>query len=99
MGLIYHITTKAQWQEAQKNGAYASPALNEEGFIHCSEREQVRDIKSRFYAGKQDLVLLTINTDMLTSQLVFEWSPSVEQTFPHIYGPINIDAVVEVTEL
>lgn len=99
MSLIYHITTAAEWSNAKEKGTYASPSLKEEGFIHCSEKAQVEDIKLRFYGGFEDLVLLTIDTEKLTSQLIFEWSPSVQNTFPHIYGPINIDAVVEVSTL
>lgn len=96
MGLIYHITTSEAWTKAKSAGSYATPSLKDEGFIHCSELSQVEDIRSRFYAGVQDLVLLTIDTEKLTSQLIFEWSPSVQNTFPHIYGPINIDAVVDL---
>jgi uncharacterized protein (DUF952 family) len=99
MPLIYHITTKDAWSKASETGSYTSPSLKEEGFIHCSELSQVEDIRSRFYAGVQDLVLLTIDTEKLTSQLIFEWSPSVQNTFPHIYGPINLDAVVEVASV
>jgi len=97
MGLIYHITTKEAWVNAIETGSYVAPSLKEEGFIHCSELSQVEDIKSRFYAGVQDIVLLTIDTEKLTSQLIFEWSPSVQNTFPHVYGPINVDAVVDLT--
>jgi len=97
MGLIYHFTTREAWAKAIETGSYTSPSLNEEGFIHCSELSQVEDIKSRFNAGVQDLVLLTIDTEKLSSQLIFEWSPSVQSTFPHIYGPINPDAVVDLT--
>ena len=96
MGLIYHITTREAWTKASETGSYVTPSLTEEGFIHCSELSQVEDIKSRFYEGVQDLVLLTIDTEKLTSQLIFEWSPSVQNTFPHIYGPINTDAVVNL---
>ncbi len=99
MSLIYHITTKSAWENAKSVGTYSSPALKEEGFIHCSEKEQVPYIRTRFYPDQKDLILLVINTDLLKSQLVFEWSPSVEQTFPHIYGPVNLEAVVEVTQL
>ena len=99
MGLIYHITTREAWTKANETGSYVAPSLKEEGFIHCSELSQVEDIRSRFYAGVQDLVLLTIDTEKLRSQLIFEWSPSVQNTFPHIYGPINLDAVVDVVSV
>lgn len=97
MRLIYHITTAAEWSRAQSVGSYASSSLKEEGFIHCSEKSQVEDIKTRFYTGQEDLVLLEIETEKLTSQFIFEWSPSVQNTFPHVYGPINLDAVVSVS--
>ena len=97
MAHIYHITTNEAWTLAKETGSFVTPSLKEEGFIHCSELSQVEDIRSRFYTGVQDLVLLTIDTEKLTSQLIFEWSPSVQNTFPHVYGPINVDAVVELT--
>jgi uncharacterized protein (DUF952 family) len=99
MNLIYHITTKNDWANAQSKGSYEAPALKEEGFIHCCEAAQVEHIKSKYYADTTDLVKLVIDTDKLKSQLVFEWSPSLEETFPHIYGPIDMDAVIAVEEL
>jgi uncharacterized protein (DUF952 family) len=53
-------------------------------------------VLERYFAGKTDLVKLVIDTDKLTSRFVFEWSPSTEDTFPHVYGTINVDAVVDV---
>ena len=99
MSRIYHITTSVEWKKAQDTGAYIAPALKEEGFIHCCEEAQVGYIKDLYYKNETDLVKLCIDTEKLTSQFVFEWSPSLEQTFPHIYGPINIDAVDSVDPL
>jgi uncharacterized protein (DUF952 family) len=93
---IYHITTKTEWNEALKKGFFEAPSLKEEGFIHCSYEQQVTGIVERFYAGKKDLVKLVIDTDKLSSKIIFEWSPSVQDTFPHIYGPINTEAVTDV---
>lgn len=98
MSLIYHITTKSDWAQAQIKGAYEATALKEEGFIHCCEADQVDHIKTKYYTNTPNLVKLVIDTEKLKSQLVFEWSPSLEATFPHIYGPINIDAVVAIEE-
>ena len=94
MALIYHITTSAAWQKALEKGFYESDSLSAEGFIHCSHAEQVSGVLIRYYAGKKDLVKLHIDTDKLKSQLIYEWSPSIADTFPHVYGPVNIDAVV-----
>lgn len=99
MALIYHITTKAAWEQGLSSGAYASASLKEEGFIHCSEKEQVAYIQQRFFKDQSSLVLLEIDTTQLDSQLIFEWSPSLEQTFPHVYGHINLSAVVGVEAL
>jgi uncharacterized protein (DUF952 family) len=96
MPIIYHVTTEADWKQAKENGFYESPSLKNEGFIHCSQEEQVAGVLERYFAGKTNLVKLVIDTDKLTSQFIYEWSPSTTDTFPHVYGPINLDAVVKV---
>jgi uncharacterized protein (DUF952 family) len=73
--------------------------FNEEGFIHCSEDRQIAGVLDRYFKGKHDLVKLIIETDKLSSPIYFDWSPSIEDTFPHIYGPINLDAVEEVVAI
>ncbi|MBI1344169.1 MAG: DUF952 domain-containing protein [Terrimonas sp.] len=95
MAIIYHITTQTEWEQAVRNGFYASPSLKEEGFIHCSQDEQVAKTQQRYFSGKTDLVKLVIDTDKLKSKYIFEWSPSTEDTFPHIYGPVNLEAVLK----
>jgi uncharacterized protein (DUF952 family) len=95
MDLIYHITTSAEWNAALQQGSYEAFSLKEEGFIHCSQEEQLPGVLERYFAGKKDLVKLTIDIGKLKSQLIYEWSPSLAQTFPHIYGPINTDAVIK----
>ena len=99
MPFIYHITTKEAWKEAIEKGSYDSPSLTEEGFIHCSQETQIESVLQRYFTGKHDLVKLVINTDKLNVRFVFEWSQSTADTFPHVYGPINLDAVVEVVEI
>lgn len=99
MSKIYHITTTSEWQKAKETGAYVAPALKEEGFIHCCDENQVDFIKDKYYSNSSNLVKLRIDTEKLTSQFVFEWSPSLEQTFPHVYGPINVEAVEGVEEV
>ena len=94
MAIIYHITTETEWKEAQEKGQYESASLKEEGFIHCSQEAQIPGVLERYFKGRTQLVRLTIDTDKLKSQLIFEWSPSIADTFPHIYGPINNDAVL-----
>lgn len=99
MPIIYHVTSKRDWSAAQANGSYEHPSLQAEGFIHCSQEHQVAGVLERYFAGQTELVRLSIDTDKLTANYVFDWSPSTADTFPHIYGPINLDAVVAVTPI
>ena len=96
MPTIYHVTTASEWNSAKQKGFYEAPSLKEEGFIHCSQDHQVAGVLDRYFTGKDGLVKLVIDTDKLNSRFVFDWSPSSQDTFPHIYGPINTDAVIEV---
>ena len=99
MPIIYHVTTAADWTVAQQKGFYDHASLTAEGFIHCSQEHQVAGVLERYFAGKTNLVKLAIDTDKLTSKFVFDWSPSTADTFPHIYGTINTDAVIDVISL
>jgi uncharacterized protein (DUF952 family) len=99
MDIIYHITTAAEWKAGQEKGEYESASLKEEGFIHCSQEAQLAGVLERYFTGKADLVKLSIDPKKLKSRLIFEWSPSLADTFPHIYGPINTDAVISAEKL
>ncbi len=99
MSLIYHIATREDWEKARALGFYTAPSLIEEGYIHCSEDRQVSDVIARYFSAKDNLLKLTIDTEKLTSQLIYDWSHAIEDTFPHIYGPINLDAVIMVENI
>ncbi len=99
MAIIYHLTTKPEWLEARSRGEYEAPSLADEGFIHCSEERQLSGVLERYFRGQTGLLKLSIDTERLTSPLYYDWSPSLEDTFPHIYGPINLDAVVAEVEI
>ena len=99
MAIIFHVTSAAEWKSAQEKGFYETPSLKIEGFIHCSEEQQVAGVLERYFTGHTGLVKLVIDSNQLTSRYVQEWSPSTQDTFPHIYGPINLDAVIDVIAL
>ena len=105
--LIFHIASRDAWDAAQKAGQYTAPSLTSDGFIHCSTRAQVLPVAEKFYKGQAGLILLAIDPTRLSSGLKWE-APSdgappagvsASETFPHIYGPINLDAVVQVLDL
>lgn len=105
---IYHITSRAAWQAAQRARSYASPTLTDVGFIHASTREQVIQVANAFYRGQDDLVLLVIDVNRLQADVRWEPPDHIAETdepppeqglFPHIYGPINLTAVTDVLAL
>lgn len=97
--MIYHVTTQTDWKKAQAQGQYKAASLATEGFIHTSKLNQVPGVLKRYYSGIPDLLLLHIEEDKLTSRLLYEFAPSVNEEFPHVYGAINLDAVCKVEEL
>ena len=104
MPRIFHIATLADWEAARRAGSYTTSTygvtLAEEGFIHASRGDQWQGVRERFYGEvAEPLVLLTIDPERLTAPVVEESPPSTDETFPHIYGALNPDAVVQVTPL
>ena len=104
MPIIYHLADRAEWEAGAASlkcgaGEYRAGSLAEEGFIHCSEDEaQMLRVANRLFNGRTDLLVLDLNVDALTSPLKREPSRSGE-IYPHIYGPINTDAVVRIRRL
>jgi len=95
--MIYHVVTTESWEKAVAEGSYQAPSLLTEGFIHACNREQVQGVIERYYVGKTNLLILHIDEGKLEAVHVFEMAPSINEEFPHIYGKINLDAVVDIT--
>jgi uncharacterized protein (DUF952 family) len=101
--VICHIVKRSEWMLAVARGTYAPVSLPAEGYIHCSTLAQVIDTANRFYRGKDDLVLLHIDESRLKADLRYEaprthHGESGGELFPHLYGELNVDAVVRVIE-
>jgi len=101
--LIIHLASNDAWLAAVELGTYHAEGLSTEGFIHCSTASQIVGVANTFYQGQRGLVLLVIDPDKLDANL--KWEPPAEpeptharegELFPHVYGPINLDAVVNV---
>lgn len=97
--MIYHVVNKVNWQKAVEQGFYEAESLATEGFIHASKIHQVPGVLNRYYKGQSDLLVLHVDENKLTSPFIYELAPSVNEEFPHIYGRLNIDAVLKVEEL
>ena len=102
MALILHIAFVDQWEAAQRAGSYRMSTRGkslDDGatFIHASRPEQVSLVANFFYADvTEPLCLLVIDTERLVSALCDEDLDAIGMSFPHIYGPLNLDAVVDV---
>ena len=102
--LIFHVAFPEEWSAAEQSGAYTRStrglSLQEQGFIHCSGPSQVGPVVESFYADvDHDLQLLVVDTDRLTSPWQLDNVPGAGEPFPHIYGPLDVDAIVDVLPL
>jgi len=97
--VIYHILPKKDWEEAQRNGAYTPESMTVEGFIHCSEVHQVVRVANAYYSGESDLYLLCIAVERVRPEIRYESPIEGGELFPHIYGPLTLDAVAAAAPL
>ncbi len=96
MNLIYHMTTQPEWDEAVKLGEYRARSLATEGFIHASTKDQLEASANRHFARNASIVLLKIDLDLVRGRVVWENSPHSATPFPHLYGPLILDAVMGI---
>lgn len=94
---IYHIVLPEVWEKFKDKDFYKAESLASEGFIHCSFADQLEAVFERYYKGAEKVLILTIDAEKLTSQLVEESSTNNE-IYPHIYGQINAEAIVGIEE-
>jgi glutathione S-transferase len=97
---LYHVTPAADWAAAREAGEYRlstrGRTLAEEGFIHSSHVHQVTRVADAIYRGTHGLVLLVIDPGAVRAEIREETLEGTGERFPHIYGPLNADAVVDV---
>ena len=94
---ICHIVTPDVWEKFEDENEYQAASLKSEGFIHCSYAEQLEGVLQRYYKDAKKVLILTLETEKLTSKLVEEPSTGGE-IYPHIYGAINAEAIIEIKE-
>ena len=96
---IYHITTHAAWNKAKAEGVYRDSSLDQEGFIHCSYPNQIARTANRYFVGQDNLLILGINRSQTGYNVVDEDLYGANEIFPHVYGPIHVQAVFDVIPL
>ncbi len=93
---LFHLVTRSAWQDAVARGEYRA-ALDRDGFIHLSTAAQWPRSRARFFAGVTDVVLVVVDETRLRSPVRYERVDGDD--FPHLYGPLDLDAVIEVRDL
>lgn len=96
---FYHIVTPIQWKQFEGKNYYESPSLQTEGFIHGSTAEQLEVSIDLYYKEEPEVWVLKIESSKLQSELKYEPASSRNGFFPHIYGPLNKDAIVEIYKI
>ena len=96
---IYKIISKSEWKKAETAGVFKGVAIDlTDGYIHFSTAAQAAETAAKHFAGKADLLLITVNPDELAQSL--KWEPSRGGAlFPHLYGDLNMDAVEDKAAL
>lgn len=111
---IYHLVGAAEYQAQPPDQPYAPGSLRQEGFIHCTaEKSLLIEVANAFFADPGvELLVLVIDPQRLTARLVFEppaspvyaseqtsFNPPPQTLFPHLYGPLNREAVLDIFAL
>ncbi|MCK1488810.1 DUF952 domain-containing protein [Bradyrhizobium sp. 193] len=96
---IYKICPASAWREAERQGVYRGSADDSrDGFIHFSTAAQVPETLQKHYVGQRALFLVEVEGDALGSALRWERSRN-EELFPHLYGELDLGAVMAVMNL
>ncbi len=90
---ILHLTTQPAWRAAQASGQLIPGSIAAEGFIHCSRPDQILWVANGYFPGQLDLVLLEIAPERLKAEV--RWDYHEDSFFPHVYGPLNLEAVMD----
>ncbi len=100
--LVYHFCPRTEWEAACAAGVYTADTLATQGFIHFSPRDHVHVVATERARGRTDLVVLEVDQALLQMPAVWEEGDPPDpdgRLFPHVYGPVPIEAVVGVRDL
>jgi len=106
--MILHLMPLDEWRAWRDGGPYEPASLDTDGFVHCTGDDvRLLEVANRFYADVDALVAVSLDPDRLTPEV--KWEPpahpdgsaagSDETLFPHVYGPLDRDAVTGVRRL
>lgn len=96
---LYKVASSEDWQQVLSDGTFRGFGIDlEDGFIHLSTGDQIKETVRRYFAGRADLMLIVIDGGGLGQTL--RWEPSRGgDLFPHVYGTIPMSAVQQAEPL
>ena len=93
--MLFHVVKASNWEKYKQSGIYFPETFDIENFIHLSEASQVKGVLERYYKNQDNLLILCIEKEKLTSELIYEKATN-DEYFPHLYGGLNINAVSKI---
>ncbi len=97
--LIFHLVSRSAWKEGQQEGRYRPEIYEQEGYIPCADGRQIQVTANQKFKDSLELLLLVIDPTRVNTRVAYEYDQQVEQKVPRVYGPLNIDAVIDKIEL
>jgi len=99
VSLIYKLLSQAEWAHALALGRFEGSEVDlADGYIHFSTGAQAQETAAKWFAGRGDLMLLSVEAEGLGAAL--KWEPSRGgDLFPHLYAPLAVDAVIDARPL
>lgn len=94
--IAHHLVPRPDWEAADPDAPWAPPSLTSEGFVHLSFTPQVDATVARHFPADADLVVLTVDLDLLTCEVRVEDTTGRGEAFPHAYGPLDRAAILSV---
>lgn len=97
--LLFHITTKDEWKQYKKEGNYEPESFESDGFIRCFTGVQLEDAANRLFPDKDKILLIVIDVSIIREEIKFEKDEEIGEKFPHILGPLSINAVIDKIDI
>ncbi|MDY6868972.1 MAG: DUF952 domain-containing protein, partial [Chloroflexota bacterium] len=97
--LVFHLVKKNVWEEKKSNSRYHPESIDSQGFIECISGKDIEPVVNNKFKGEKGILLIVINTALIEPKLKYEEDSESKVTRPRIYGPLNLDAVIDKIEL
>ena len=90
-----HLTPEPVWLDQRLLNEYRPEGFDDEGFVHCTDDEDLMlEVANRYYKDDpRPFLLVDLDLDVVSALVVYE---DDEGRYPHVYGPIERDAVRRV---